>query len=72
MLTGRPPILDIDVYRSAKLLVSHHGQDAILKAALRADELLDQCDLDGKRVWLRIRAVVLELLKVRPEGEAVH
>ena len=49
-----------------------HDQDTVLEAALRADELLDQGDLDGQRVWLRIRAVAVELLMMRPEGEAVH
>ncbi len=50
-----------------------HGQDAMLEAALGADELLDQGDLDGQRAWMRIRAAVLELLGEGPgEGEAVH
>ncbi len=68
-----PPMpTDLDILRSAKLLIDQHGQDAILEAALRADELLDQGDLDGQRVWMRIRAAVVELLGERPEGEAVH
>ena len=49
-----------------------HDQDAVLEAALRADELLDQGDLDGQRVWMRIREAVVVLLGERPEGEAVH
>ncbi len=62
---------DTDVYRSAKLLVEQHGADALLEAALRADELLDAGDLDGRAVWLRIRKAVLELLKPG-DGEVVH
>ncbi len=62
---------DIDVFRSAKLLIDQHGQDALIEAALKADELLDTGDLDGQAVWLRIRAAVLELL--RPgDGEVLH
>ncbi len=67
-----PPIpTDLDIYRSAKLLLDRHGQDATHEAALKADELLDAGDLDGQRVWLRIRKAVLELLKPG-DGATVH
>ena len=33
---------------------------------MRADELLDQGDLGGERVWLRILKAVEELLAKRP------
>ncbi len=66
-------IPDLDIYRSAKLLIDQHGQDALLEAALRADELLDQGDLDGQRVWMRIRAAVVELRGTQPDGgEVIH
>ena len=44
MLNSRAPTADIDVYRSAKFLIDQHGQDAILQAAIRADELRDAGD----------------------------
>ena len=44
-------ILDLDIYRTANLLVKRHGQDAPLHAAMRADELLEAGDLDGGTVW---------------------
>ena len=62
---------DIDIYRSAKLLIDEHGQDAVLESAIRADELLDAGDLDGRAVWMRIRKAVVELLKPG-DGEMVH
>ena len=62
---------DLDIYRSARLLIDQHGADALLEAALKADELLDAGDLDGQLAWLRIRKAVLELLK-RGDGEMVH
>ncbi len=34
-------IPDIDIYRSANLLVKHHGQDAPIEAAMRSDKLLE-------------------------------
>ena len=67
-----PPMLtDLDIYRSAKILVEQHGVDALIEAALKADELLDAGDLDGQAVWLRIRKAVLELLKP-DDRETVH
>ena len=64
---------EIDVYRSAKLLIDQHGTEAPIEAAMRADELLAAGDLDGQRVWLRILAAVNELLASQPgDGAAVH
>ncbi len=62
---------DLDNYRSAKLLIDQHGADALVEAALKADELLDAGDIDGRATWLRIRKAVLELLKPG-DGEVVH
>ncbi len=40
---------------------------------MRADELMETGDMDGRAVWLRIVKAVEELLaKERPEGEKVH
>ena len=62
---------DIDIWRCAKLLVDRHGEDAPINAAMRADELMDTGDMDGRAVWLRIKAAVEELLRVETRG-AVH
>ncbi len=64
-------LTDLDIYRSAKILVEQHGADALIEAALKADELLDAGDIDGQAVWMRIRKAVLELLN-RGDGEVVH
>ena len=42
---------DLDIYRSAKLLVKQHGDEAPIHAAMHADAMLDKGDLDGQRVW---------------------
>ncbi len=34
-------VSDLDIYRSARLLVAQHGDDAGLEAAMRADAMLD-------------------------------
>ncbi len=66
-------IPDLDIYRSANILVKRHGQDAPIQAAMRADELLEAGDLDGCAVWRRIIKAVEELLsKERPAGVTVQ
>ncbi len=64
---------DLDIYRSAHELIGQHGDAADIEAAMRADELMDADDMEGRAVWLRIVKAVEELLaKERPEGEKVH
>jgi hypothetical protein len=42
-----------DILRAAKLLIDLHGEDATLRAAQRANELLGEGDFDGSAVWRR-------------------
>ncbi len=64
---------DLDIYRSAQVLVKQHGQDAPIQAAMRADTMLDKGDLDGCAVWKRILRAVEELQRVGPvPGVRVH
>ncbi len=66
-------ITDIDIYRAADEFIKQHGEDAPLHAAMRADELMEAGDMDGRAVWLRIVMAIEELpAKERPEGEKVH
>jgi hypothetical protein len=62
---------DVDIYRAAKLLVFQHGDAAPIQAAMCADEMFDVSDMDGKRVWLRIKAATEQLLSKTPQGQ-VH
>ncbi len=59
---------DLDIYRSANLLVAQHGENAGLEAAMRADKLLAAGDMDGKRVWVRIMKAVEELQRNRRQS----
>ncbi len=52
---------DLDIYRSANVLVTRHGPDAPIHAAMRADAILEKGDLDGYAVWKRILRAVEEL-----------
>ena len=65
-------VIDPDIYRAAKLLIDQHGEDAALRAAQRADELLEDGDVDGSAVWGRILAAVNELRRGRREGEPLN
>ncbi len=66
-------IPDLDIYRSAQVLVKQHGEDAPIEAAMRADAMLDKGDLDGAATWKRILKAVEDLQGTEPKpGEAVH
>ena len=66
-------IPDLDIFRSANVLVREHGQDAPIEAAMRADAMLDKGDLDGYAAWKRIVKAAEELLsKERPAGVTVQ
>ncbi len=64
---------DLDIYRSANELIKQHGEDASIRAAMRADEMMETGDMEGRAVWLRIVKAVEELLsEERPEDAEVH
>lgn len=49
---------ELDIYRSASVLIEHHGQGAKLEAAKRADAMLAKGDMEGHSVWLRIAQAI--------------
>ena len=57
-----------DVYRSAKLMIDRHGEEAPLFAAMRADKMLERGDMAGRAVWLRIMRAVQSMIEVPPTG----
>ena len=62
---------DIDIYRSAKLYVDQHGEQAVLQAAMQSDALLDAGDLEGAVTWRKIIAAIEVLQATEPDG-ATH
>ena len=52
---------EIDIYRSANLLIKQHGDDAAIFAAMQADACLEKGKLDGKVVWLAVIRAIEEL-----------
>ncbi len=64
---------DLDIFRTANVLVKHYGEDATLEAPQRADAMLEKGSVDGQRVWKRVLAAVKEIRRQElREGEAVN
>jgi hypothetical protein len=63
-------INDRDVWQAALLLVKRYGDDAMLEAAQRADQLLDEGDMAVCEVWHRISNAIERLMATKSaEGE---
>ncbi len=62
---------DLDIYRSAKLLINPHGEDSPIFAAMQADRCLEAGDLDGKAVWMRGIRAIEELLDQKPPSDGI-
>ncbi len=54
-----------EIYCIAGICIRGYGEDAVVRAAMRADELLAAGDLEGQRVWLQ----VIEAIKVLSGAE---
>ncbi len=66
-------VTDLDIYRAANELIKQFGDAADIEAAMRADELMDAGDMEGRAVWLRIVKAIEELLSEERPGDAeVH
>jgi hypothetical protein len=63
---------EIDVYRSAQLLIERHGKDAPIHAAMRADERCKAGDFDGAMVWKRILRAIDTLQATSESGSVTH
>ncbi len=51
----------------------HPTPPAAAEAAMRADEFVDQGNIGGQRLWMRIMQAIEELQRERPrDGEGVH
>jgi hypothetical protein len=65
---------DLDIYRTANLLIKEHGETAAIEADMRADDMLEKGDLDGQATWLRVLGTIKEISReVPPEsGGTIH
>lgn len=60
------PVSDIDIWRSANLLIKQHGDKAWTEAVLRYFEMKRAKDLDGVKVWRRIARAISEFTDPGP------
>jgi len=64
---------ELDVWRTAHVLMKQHGDQAALVAAKRSDELFAVNDFVGATVFHRIVRAILDLERKRPcDGESVN
>ena len=61
-------IPEIDIWRTAHLMIRQHGEDAGDQADARAGALIEQGDHTGGAVWRRIRQAIGQLQNDIPEG----
>ena len=64
---------EIDIWRTARVLMTQHGEAAGFAAAQRADALFAKNDYAGVAVWMRVGRAIEELERQKPrQGEAVN
>jgi len=64
---------DIDIFRSAAAFIEQHGDEAPIHAAMKADDMLERGDMDGRAVWLRIVGAIRDMQRETPRpGEQRH
>ena len=66
-------VIELDVWRTANVLIREHGEDAEIRAAQQADALLVAGDFEGARVFKAIAKAVVELRRAKlAEGERTN
>lgn len=61
---------DREAYITASTLLKKHGELAWLHATTKAETLLEQGDIKGQRVWLKIIKAIDDLQ--RQDSDSVH
>jgi hypothetical protein len=59
-------IPEIDIWRTATLMLKRYGEKALDESAARADELAAQDDYHGQATWRRIAEAVSQLANMTP------
>ncbi len=59
-------IPEIDIWRSAHLMIQQHREDAAHQADARAGKYTEQGDSAGGAVWRRIRQAIGQVQNDRP------
>jgi hypothetical protein len=64
-------IPDADIWRAALAMVRRYAADAMIEAAARADQLLEDGDWQAAATWHRILDAI-ERLQAPADGQTVH
>ena len=64
------PVDEIDVWRSAHLIIKLHGDGAVAEAMRRSKRLAEAGATEGAAVWKRIASAIEEMQKTTPDGAA--
>ena len=61
---------DLDIYRSASLLITRHKERASGVAANHAKQMGFKCDCEGAATWFRVVTAIKEIQRTeRKQGE---
>ena len=64
---------ELDIWRTAKILIDAHGENAWLEAAQREDRGVEDGNDDVVKVWKRVIVAIDELQRQKPnDGEPVN
>ena len=59
-------IPEIDIWRTAQLMIEQYGEHAELEAAQRADREIDKGDPSAERIWVRVGKAIKHLMENKP------
>ena len=63
-------VSDVDIRRTARLLIQKHGDQAAVVAGLNAARLRLRGNIAGKTLWLRVVQAIGDLNTAQPETAA--
>lgn len=55
------PVTDIDTYRTAKIMIEQHGDDALFEAMGKANHFMEQGNTEAKLCWSKIADAIMWL-----------
>ena len=66
------PVQEIDIWRTAKILIDAHGENASLEAAQHADWAIADGNPQAEGVWKRVLRAIEELQGTTTGSRAIH
>ena len=60
-------VTDIDIYRTAKIMMDTYGDGAVLEAMKRQQSFMDLNDRDGAKTWDRVGNAI-DWMTIHPDS----